>query len=168
MKYEWLLAVLVLISCGSQPSVVERAGQPPVVNFEEDDKEMAAAIRKARESAPGFLAQLPRLRDRGDYFSVKVPIQVGSNVEHVWLSSPEVRNGIVYGAIGNEPVTGPHKLGDQVSTPVSEISDWMAVRDGELFGGFTVFVARSRMPSEQRKEFDESIGVELPASARSF
>jgi uncharacterized protein YegJ (DUF2314 family) len=168
MRNVWVPAILMLACCGGQPSVVERAGEPAVVNFQSDDREMDAAIRAARESVKGFIAELPRLRERGEYFSVKVPIQVGSNVEHVWLTSLEFRDGSFYGALGNEPLAGPSKLGDQVSTPVTEISDWMAVRNGKLFGGFTVLVARSRMSPAQRNEFDESVGFTLPASARPF
>lgn len=129
---------------------------------------MNAAIQEARSSFSGFVAQLPRLRETGAYYSIKVPVSSGADTEHIWLSAPEVRDGKVYGDLGNEPLHGPHELGDPVSVPQEEISDWMAVVDGEVFGGFTVIVVRSRLSDRERRSFDRSVGVRVPQSAREF
>jgi uncharacterized protein YegJ (DUF2314 family) len=168
MPYPRAILLLALVGCGGDSSVVERPDQPPVVNFEQSDEEMAAAIRQARGSIQGFIDQLPALRAEGAYFSVKVPIQVGLNTEHVWIDSPQYANGAFHGKLGNEPLEGPFKLGDLMSTPVAELSDWIAVRGGECFGGFTIVVVRSRLSPEQRLAFDQNAGILVPAVARPF
>lgn len=168
MKHAWVFGAVLLVACGNNASVVERPGNPAVVNFERDDEEMARAVEQARDTVEKFIEELPELRERGDYFSVKVPIQAGSGTEHIWLDAPTFENGSFHGKIGNEPLEGPLKLGDRVITPLAVISDWMAVRDGELYGGFTVLVVRARMSPEQQSAFDESVGFRVPAAARSF
>lgn len=167
-RFGAVLLLVLLFGCGNDPSVVERPGQPAAVRFANNDDEMAAAIQQARESIQGFLAELRALRDRGSYFAVKVPISVSGGHEHVWLGYPDFNNGTFQGAIGNDPIAGSLKLGDKITTPFGDISDWMAVRDGELYGGFTIVVARARMTATQRAEFDASVPFRVPALARRF
>ena len=44
----------------------------------------------------------------------------------------------------------------------------MAVRQGELYGGFTVILARARMSSAERAKFDAGAPFRVPATARRF
>lgn len=129
---------------------------------------MDAAIRSARASFPAFVSRLTELRDKGAYFSIKVPIQTGSNTEHIWLTAPEVRDGQVTGKLGNDPLAGSRKLGDTVTVPSSEVSDWMAIVNDELYGGYTVIVAREQMSEAEKSEFDHSVSFRVPAVAREF
>jgi len=162
------LIALVLLGCGEHRSVVHRQGEPDVVRFDGADVEMDAAIKTARTTFPGFVAELPDLVKRGDYFSIKVPVETGASIEHIWLEAPELRDGRVTGTLGNAPLEGPLKLGDSVSVSIEEISDWMAVVDDELFGGYTVLVARGRLSNAEQKEFDSSVGFRVPESVRRF
>ena len=88
-----ILLSIALVACGD-PSAVDDGGDSNVFNVSDDDPDMNAAIAKARASVEGFIEQLPRLRDEGAYFSVKVPISAGGVTEHVWLSDPEYRDGV--------------------------------------------------------------------------
>lgn len=162
------LIALFVLGCREDRSVVERPGEPDVVMFDRADAEMAAAMKDARSTLPKFVAELPNLRKRGSYFSVKVPVETGENVEHIWLDAPEIRDGQVTGALGNEPLEGSLALGDKVSVPIENVSDWMAVIDDDLYGGYTVLVARGRMSQAEREEFDASAGFNVPGSPRSF
>ena len=56
--------------------------------------------------------------------------------------------------------------GDAVTIEPEEISDWMVVRDGVLYGGFTVIVVRRLRSEEERREFDASVDFVIPSSAR--
>ena len=159
---------VALFACSPDTETVHRSGEPDVVFFEHDDPDMAAAIQDARTSFPAFQAKLGELRARGDYYSIKVPIDAESDTEHVWLEGAEILDGRVRGKLGNTPVTGTHKLGEEVSVAIGDISDWMAVVGGELYGGYTVIVARERMSEEERAEFDRSFDVRVPATARVF
>jgi uncharacterized protein YegJ (DUF2314 family) len=168
VKTASLLCALLAVGCANDASVVQRSGQPAVIAFDDRDKEMAAAIREARDSVQGFIAEMPALRGRGDYIAIKAPIAGGPGTEHVWLGSPEFREGAFHGKIDNVPLGGHFKLGDTVTVKISEISDWMAVRDGELYGGFTVIVGRARMLPAERVKFDAGAPFRVPATARRF
>ena len=161
-------AAILLFGCGENRDVVERPGQSDVVMFERADADMAAAIKEARSTFPEFVAELPNLRKRGNYFSIKVPVKTGENVEHIWLEAPEIQGRQVTGALGNEPLEGSLALGDTVSVPIESVSDWMAVVDNELFGGYTVLVALGRKSKAEQEEFEASAGFRVPNSARSF
>jgi uncharacterized protein YegJ (DUF2314 family) len=162
------LVALLLLGCAEDRAVVHREGEPDVVLFDEADAEMEAAIKQARSTFPGFVAEMPHLMKRVDYFSIKVPIKTGASTEHIWLDAPILRDGLVTGALGNAPLEGSLELGDSVSIPIEEISDWMAVVDNELFGGYTVIIARGRMSQVEQEEFDASVGFRVPKSVRPF
>lgn len=168
MKTASLLCALLAVGCGNDASVVHRSGQPAVVAFDNRDGEMAAAIREARDSVQGFIAELPALRGRGDYIAIKAAIPGDRGTEHVWLSSPSISDGTFHGVIDNVPLGGRLKLGDSVTVKVSEISDWMAVRQGELYGGYTVILGRARMSPAERATFDAGAPFRVPATARKF
>ena len=148
------LAVALVSGCDSSstgaPSIVEREGEPPVVVHSPDDRALTDAIADARRSVDDFISELPRLRADGAYVSVKAPVPAAGGIEHIWLADLDYRAGTFHGALGNEPLSGEHSLGDPYSIAAHEISDWMAVRGEELYGGFTIFVARDELDSAQR------------------
>jgi ankyrin repeat protein len=51
------------------------------------------------------------------------------------------------------------KEGDPASIPLDEISDWMYVICGEVFGAHTVNLMRSRMKRRERQEHDSAWGL---------
>ncbi len=163
-----ILTVSLLVACSDDPTVVHRPGEPAVINFDAEDPEMNAAMQNARSSFADFAQRLPSLREAGSYFSVKVPVTGDAGTEHIWLTDPEVHDGQVRGRLGNNPLSGPHKFGDIVEVPDDAISDWMAVIEGDLYGGFTVLVARSRMSEAERMDFDQSVDFRVPPTAREF
>lgn len=150
------------------PGVVHRPGEPEVVHVPAEDAEMNQAMAEARRSFATFAERIDALRAAGAYYSVKVPLEVESGVEHIWLDSPSVAGGMVSGPLGNVPLSDRYASGQQVSIAVGSISDWMAVVDGKLFGGYTVLVARARMSAAERAQFDERMEFELPAVATPF
>ena len=159
---------LIAISCGgAEPKLIKRADEPEVQTFSDEDAEMNAAIGAARASFDRYVAAISSSEFKGAYYSVKVPVSDGKNVEHIWLDSPIVKEGRVTGALGNEPLDLEHvALGPQVDVAVSEISDWMLVRNGELFGGFTLAVQFSHLPRQDQREFLESVGFQVPDTPR--
>lgn len=166
-----LASILILLAaCSGSPSpdVLHRPGEPLVVSFADGDAEMGAAVLQARATFAGFAERLPTLAATGAHFSVKVPIPAGAGTEHVWLGAVETQNGQVRGTIDNVPVDASRELGDVVSVSETEISDWMAVVDGRLYGGFTVHVIRARLSEAERAEFDRSAGFEIPPTPRHF
>ena len=52
-----------------------------------------------------------------------------------------------------------HKPGEQLVIERDQIFDWFVNDDGLLHGGYTMRVARSRMPESERTAFDRYTGV---------
>ena len=53
------------------------------------------------------------------------------------------------------------KEGDSARIPLGEISDWMYVVSGEVFGAHTVNLLRSRMGRQERQEHDDAWGLKF-------
>jgi uncharacterized protein len=53
------------------------------------------------------------------------------------------------------------RASDSARIPLGEISDWMYVISGEVFGAYTVNLLRSRMGRQQRQEHDNAWGLKF-------
>src|SRR5688572_28913479 len=91
----FLSLVFLLCSCSRDPETLVRGGY--------DEKEMAAAIARARAEVDVFIAALEK-QDGAD-FAVKAPIKDCDETEHFWLTDVVYRDGAFAGLIGNEPGT---------------------------------------------------------------
>jgi len=54
-----------------------------------------------------------------------------------------------------------HHVGERLGIEPEDIFDWMVIDSGRLYGGFTLRVARDRLPSYQRADYDSYIGVSM-------
>jgi len=53
-----------------------------------------------------------------------------------------------------------HHVGQRLAFEGADIFDWMFLaEDGQLFGGYTLRVARSKLPEHERADYDRYIGV---------
>lgn len=52
-----------------------------------------------------------------------------------------------------------HHVGERLGIEPEDIFDWMVIDSGRLYGGFTLRVARERIPVEERADYDSYIGV---------
>lgn len=137
-----LLALLILSGCaGSKsPDTLIKGGY--------DEKEMDAAIARAQSEVDSFIAELAK--GNGTDFAVKVPIEDKDETEHFWLTNIVYRNGKFEGVIGNEPgIVTNVKVGQKWSAKKSEISDWLFMRDGKMYGNYTVRPLLKTMPEEE-------------------
>ena len=81
-------------------------------------------------------------------------------VEHMWMSEIDFDGQFVSGVLLNAPNwLKTVKKGDTVRVPLSEISDWMYVISGEVFGAYTVNLLRSRMGRPERQQHDGAWGL---------
>lgn len=140
-----------------------KSARSDIVMVHEADSAMNAAMSQARSSAVIFAGQLPDLRASGAYASIKFPLTEGSVTEHVWMGDPVFDDGQFTGYLASVPDNLPSwTRGDQVQVSADQISDWMAVDDGELYGGFTVYVLRDRMSPAEQRDMARQMGVTLP------
>lgn len=67
----------------------------------------------------------------------------------------DLSNGEFVGLISNLPDTVTDvKLGDQRKIAKDEISDWMYLRDGKMYGNYTMRPLLKSMPKDQAKKFE--------------
>jgi uncharacterized protein YegJ (DUF2314 family) len=156
-----LAATLTLSACGNQPGhVTERPGEPDVVAVEPTDPEMTQASSQARDTLGEFVRRLDEPPESQSSTSLKVRLTEGDVVEHLWLVSVSHAGDSFTGVVNNEPVNlkAVH-LGQSVTVPKAQISDWLAVDNGRLVAGYTLRVLRNRMNPAERKEFDAQLHV---------
>ncbi|MCA9024296.1 MAG: DUF2314 domain-containing protein [Planctomycetaceae bacterium] len=127
-----------MLSCDQQQG-------DPVVQFEEDNPEMSAAIEEARQSLATFISHLEE--DPTDETAlIKAPIDTGSQVEHIWVGNLQFDGQQFTGQFANEPFDlSRYKQGDTVSVPQADISDWAFIDGNEMIGGYTIKVMEKRM-----------------------
>ncbi len=117
-----------------------------VTQVDADDQMMHAAIQRARSEVELFIKIL---RSGNTEVSVKVPVNDGRTVEHFWLKDVGYSSvdGRFTGKIDNDPndVKGI-VLGQRVSIQKSEISDWLYMQSGRMYGNYTLRALLPRMP----------------------
>jgi len=141
-----LLLAFVLLACCS----CSKSADPVIKDY--DEKEMDAAIARARSEVDSFIAELSKRN--GSDFAVKVPIQDKDETEHFWLTDIVYRNGKFEGVIGNDPgIVSNVKSGQKWTVKKSEISDWMFMREGKMYGNYTIRPLLKSMPEEEAAKF---------------
>lgn len=121
-----------------------------VVNAEDNDPEMVAAIAKARDTLPQFWQVFDK-PERGETgFSLKVKITDKKGTEHFWATDIERRDEKIRGTINNDPnIATSVKLGDRIEIPEADISDWLYMRGGKMVGNRTLVPLLQTMPERE-------------------
>jgi len=138
------LAILVLSSCNKKPDTLITSGY--------DEKEMDAAIARARSEIDRFISELER--PTGENHAVKAPIEDAGQTEHFWLTDVRYQNGQFIGTINNEPgMVKNVKLGQKWTIKKANISDWMFMRGAKMHGNYTMRPLLKAMPSDDAAKF---------------
>lgn len=83
-------------------------------------------------------------------------------VENMWVTDIDFDGQTITGVLMNKPRWATEfKASDPVSLPVAALNDWMYVRDGHVYGGFTVDALRSSMAADERAEHDAAWGLDF-------
>ncbi len=113
-----------------------------------DQQEMDAAIARARTEVDEFIRELSS--PTGTNHAVKAPIEDGGETEHFWLNKVAYSNGKFEGIINNEPgIVKNVQLGQKWTIAKGEISDWMYMKDGKMYGNYTMRPLLKTMPKDQ-------------------
>ena len=158
---KWLLLLVGLSACSRSSS---DAPKDEVIYVKSGDATMAAAIAKAQGSLESFRTVLAAPPAGAKSFSVKVgfPWGLKDDREHIWLTEPKLEAATVTGTINNEPVDVTSvKLGQVVTAPLKDVSDWMYVENGVLRGGYTLRVLLDKMSPETRQKMLSEMGFRL-------
>ena len=153
--YRWLAIIVALglaASC-SKSSINDR-----VTMVGDDDPEMNAAIKKARDTLPKFWQKFSQPRNGEQDFALKVRIVDGEGGEHFWLTDLERKDGKIFGTVNNEPeIVGNVKMGERREIPEADISDWLYVREGKMHGNFTIRPLFKSMSPEEVKQLKQML-----------
>lgn len=154
---------------------MSESGSAPVFMFDNSDPEMQRAYGTARATFRYFWRESIRDRRRIipalELACVKAPFSDGEwqadaggppNAEHMWLSEVDFDGRFVSGVLVNAPNwVKSVKRGDSARIPLGQISDWMYAISGEVFGGYTVNLLRSRMGASERRQHDAAWGLDF-------
>ena len=153
--------------------------ESPVVMFDNGDPAMQRAYEAARATFRYFWREIAWERRRIvpalDLTCVKAPFTdaqppadgSGIDVEHMWISDVDFDGTSVGGILANSPNwLKSVSEGDPVRVTLSRISDWMYAIDGEVYGGFTVKLMRSRMSEKERRDHDTAWGLKFGDPSR--
>lgn len=137
------LLLLVCCSCNKTPDTLVTGGY--------DEKEMEAAIAKAKGSVDSFITELKN--KNGSDFSVKAPIEDNGETEHFWLTDITYNNGQFEGIIGNEPgLVSNVTIGQKWTIAKADISDWMFMREGKIHGNYTMRPLLATLPADEAEQ----------------
>lgn len=145
MKH-WLALLLMTICtvCGARPETLVEGGY--------DEAEMEAAIARARKEVDSFIAVLKS--GNGSDFAVKAPVKDGADVEHFWLTDISYKNGEFTGKIGNEPgIVSNVRFGQTYKIRKEDISDWLYMRGGKMYGNYTMRPLLATMPEAEAAQY---------------
>src|SRR6266568_3165951 len=131
-------------------TLMDKARRDQVVLVENDDADMAAAFRKARETLPEFLALARAPRPTATKLAVKVAIPAGDGNEYFWLTPFAPRGDQYAGRVNNSPRSAKQvKFGQVVEFSEAEIVDWLYMEGGKMRGNFTACAMLKREPADQ-------------------
>ena len=143
--------------------------EPLFSNVRNDDNDMRQAYALAAESVDELMAHLAR---QGSHVAIikmrfrdpDLSIRLGEDrFVFLWLTviRHDARKGLFAVQFFEVPpeLQKWHKPGDQLVIERDQIFDWFVNDDGLLYGGFTLRVARSRLPEVDRAAFDQYTGV---------
>ncbi|HEV8604406.1 MAG TPA: DUF2314 domain-containing protein [Tepidisphaeraceae bacterium] len=130
------------------------APEESVVQIDEDDPRMAAAVTEAKKRLPEFVGAFTKAKD-GYQFSVKAPFSDPENEEEsefMWVHVCRVDFDAVHGTLLNDPeIVKSYKYDDVVRVPMERIVDWVYSDGEKSTGDFTAKVldeaAKSARPS---------------------
>jgi uncharacterized protein YegJ (DUF2314 family) len=115
------------------------------------DERMEYAIEFARLTVALPIGMLEEKQI--DRFAVKVCLEEGGNKEHLWIKNVVANEDTITGIVDNEP----EKLkkisaGQSICVKTNEISDWVCMLDGMIWGNFTLRAMLPFMPEDQRQQ----------------
>lgn len=140
-----LLSLAMIVGCNNSPDGGTTARG--VVNVEDDDSEMIAAIDTAKNTFEFFEKNWKTMESDGYSLKFALPTTDGE-LEHIWFSPTKIQGDRITGECANDPANIPGlKIGDIRTVSRDDVSDWMIVVGNKCFGGYTIRVLAKRDPS---------------------
>jgi uncharacterized protein YegJ (DUF2314 family) len=145
------------------------APEESVVQIDEDDPRMAAAVVEAKKRLPEFIGAFGKAKD-GYQFSIKAPFSDPENQEEsefMWVHVCRVDFDAVHGTLLNDPeFVKSYKFDDVVRVPMELIVDWVYTNGESSVGDFTAKVL-DEAGRGARSTFEAAPPTPAPHSSQS-
>lgn len=141
---------------------VERRGADTITALPEGQRELEAAMAKARRGMPGFLAMLANPPAGTSDYMVRYPV---TRQDQVWLGDLTREGPVLIGTLLSQPPGKLHTKGERLRMPIARISDW-AYRDanGVVQGNHTDRALLAFMPADIAAQLRHDLGWDQPAA----
>lgn len=153
-------AVLTAASHVGAQTLREKLDRDQTITVPTGDPDMAAAMRRARDTLPEFLSlwRAPRASTR--LFSVKIAIRDNGVAEYFWIEPFVEKDGHFSGTIDNTPETVRNvKLGDTITFDEQQIVDWTYLDGKQMKGNFTACVLFKQAPRQEAEAVIKRYGM---------
>ena len=136
-----------------------------ITNVSPQEKSVNDAIEKGKKTLPVFFARLAKPQDGDSQFLVKIRYDTGEGEnkggEHLWAENVVRTGDNVTATIANVPVKIPNLTkGQRVTVPVSQLTDWLYVREGKYRGAYTVRALLPFMKKEDAETMKKKLAPE--------
>jgi uncharacterized protein YegJ (DUF2314 family) len=142
------LGTFVSLAAMTMPALAQN-----ITNVASQNAAVNAAIAKAQRTLPVFFARNANPQSGDSGFAVKIRYDKGrgdGSGEHIWAGDVVQDGDTVTATIANEPQEIANLAkGQRVTVPVSQLTDWMYIRDDRYHGAYTVRALVRFMRPEQ-------------------
>jgi uncharacterized protein YegJ (DUF2314 family) len=159
LKIPFIVVLFFVASCSpSEPAPT------PISTFTGLDEEMSIAVHQAQDTL--YVMRQAMLAPKPSYKFLSVKVRFASNggdIEDMWTEPVDFSdsNYVVRLVEGVTLELGAHP--DRlVEVAPKDVLDWMiVVKDGSVFGGYTLRIEYERMTPDQQKRYDEVTGYKF-------
>lgn len=153
--------IIILLACFASISVAGEKIDDQILFADEQDKDMNAAINKARSTLDSFFSIAENPPEGAGGFKLKVMVSDENGVEHMWFSPFKKIDGGYAGILVNEPgVIKSMQYGKVYAFRRNQITDWGYVLNGKQKGSYTVCVLFKTMDKETVEKYKNDYGFE--------
>ena len=167
MQHSFLLgAVLVTFtiapSSALSSSFMDKAKKDSAVEMNDEEPAMQKAMERARSGLDDFLRKGGSPPPETDYYSVKVRVREGDNLEYLWLSNLKAQGELWSGRIDNAPMIRSVKKGQSYSFAKSEIVDWTYIdrTKKKIVGNFTTCALLTKETPDVAQKIQKQYGLD--------
>lgn len=154
-----VLALSLVVVAGTVSG--QKRDDNEIIMISAQDREMMAAIQKARSSLDTFLELVRNPPPDVSGLKLKVMVKDSNGTEHFWVAPFRSTATGFEGRLANEPrIVKSVTYGQQLNFTRADISDWGYVKNGRQVGSFTVCVMLKQAPKEQADYYRKNHGFD--------
>lgn len=157
-----IMIVVTVPASALSESFMDKAKKDSAVEMNDEEPAMEKAMERARTGLDDFLRKAGSPPPDTDYYSVKVRVREGDNLEYLWLSKLKAKGEMWSGRIDNIPMIRSIKKGQFYSFAKSEIVDWTYIdrTKKKIVGNFTTCALLTKEPPDVAQKIQKQYGLD--------